>query len=154
MFFRTLLFKLFNRIETWEVLQREARPLHTNGCCVDHYDRVLGATLARGRAIYSGAYIMPSGGKGATFARKHRMHLELTAEMLRDELPERIAGMGTMAQAFATLRAYPTIGDFLAYQYVTDLNYSMLTDFVRQRSWCPAPARCRVCGSASLTPAG
>ena len=46
--------------------------------------------------------------------------------MLWDELPERIAGMGTMAQAFAALRAYPTICDILAYQYVTDLNYSTL----------------------------
>ena len=37
--------------------------------------------------------------------------------------------MKTMAQAFAALRAYPTIGDFLAYQYATDLSYSTLTEF-------------------------
>ena len=82
---------------------------------------------------------MPSGGKGAPFARKHRMHLELLARMLRDELPERMAGMKTMAQAFAALRAYPTIGDFLAYQYVTDLNYSTLTDFSETEFVVPGP---------------
>ena len=82
---------------------------------------------------------MPSGGKGAPFARKHRMHLELLGRMLRDGLPERIAGMATMAQAFAALRAYPTIGDFLAYQYVTDLNYSTLTAFSETEFVVPGP---------------
>ena len=139
LFFRTLLFKLFNRIETWQLLQREAGPLHTDGFCVERYDRVLGSALARGERIYSGAYIMPSGGKGAPFARKHWMHLELLARMVRDELPERIAGMATMAEAFAALRAYPTIGDFLAYQYVTDLNYSTLTDFSETEFVVPGP---------------
>ena len=139
LFFRTLLFKLFNRIETWELLQREAGPLHTEDFAVERYERVLTAALARGVPIYSAAYIMPSGGKGAPFARKHRMHLELLARMLRDELPERIAGMATMAQAFAALRAYPTIGDFLAYQYVTDLNYSMLTSFNESELVVPGP---------------
>ena len=139
LFFRILLFKLFNRIETWELLRREAGPLHTDGFCVKRYDRVLTAAMGRGQPIYSAAYIMPSGGKGAPFARKHRLHLELLARMLRDELPERMAGMATMAQAFATLRAYPTIGDFLAYQYVTDLNYSTLTTFSEREFVVPGP---------------
>ncbi len=77
--------------------------------------------------------------EGAPCARKHCMHLELLARMLRDELPERIADMGTMAQAFAALRAYPTIGDFLAYQYVTDLNYSVLTGFSETEFVTPGP---------------
>ena len=120
LFFRILLFKLFKRIETRQLLQREAGPLHTDGFCVERYDRVLTAAMAQGQPIYSGAYIMPSGGKDAPCGRKHRMHLDLLARMLRDELPERMADMPSMAQAFAALRAYPTIGDFLAYQYVTD----------------------------------
>jgi len=49
--------------------------------------------------------------------------------MLRGRLPERVAECRNMQQAFAVLRACPTIGDFLAYQYVTDLNYSAITDF-------------------------
>ncbi len=139
LFFRTLLFKLFNRIETWELLQRQLGKLHTSDFCVQRYDRVLSAAMSRGERIYSAAYIMPSGGKGAPCGRKHRMHLELLARMLRDELPERIAGAGTMAQAFAALRAYPTIGDFLAYQYVTDLNYSTLTSFTETEFVVPGP---------------
>ena len=101
---------------------------------------MLGAALARGESIYSAAYIMSTSGKSSSFARKHRMRLELLARMLCDELPERIAGMGTMAQAFAALRAYPTIGDLLAYQYVTDLNYSTLTNFSEAEFVVPGPS--------------
>jgi hypothetical protein len=34
-----------------------------------------------------------------------------------------------MREAFELVRSYPTIGDFLAYQYITDLNYSSLLNF-------------------------
>ena len=139
LFFRTLLFKLFNRVETRELLTREAGPLHTGSFDVARYDRVLTVALNRGERVYSAAYIMPSGGSGSPFARKHRMHLELLARMLRDELPERLADLTTMAQAFAALRGYPTIGDFLAYQYVTDLNYSTLTSFSETEFVVPGP---------------
>ena len=37
--------------------------------------------------------------------------------------------MRTMQEAFLFLKSYPMLGDFLAYQYVTDLNYSDLTHF-------------------------
>ena len=139
LFFRTILFKLFNRVETWELLQRQLGKLHTDGFYPERFDRVLTAAMDRGERIYSATYIMPSGGKGAPCARKHSMHLELLARMLRDELPERVAGMGTMAQAFAALRAYHTIGDFLAYQYVTDLNYSALVGFSETEFVVPGP---------------
>ena len=50
LFFRTLLFKLFNRIETWELLQRQAGPLLTEAFYVERYDRVLTAAMGRGPA--------------------------------------------------------------------------------------------------------
>jgi hypothetical protein len=34
-----------------------------------------------------------------------------------------------MESAYHLLHGYPTIGDFLAYQFVTDINYSPLTNF-------------------------
>ena len=59
LFLRILLVKLFNRFETWEQHQREAESLHTAGFCIERYDRVLTAALAKGAPIYSAAYIMP-----------------------------------------------------------------------------------------------
>jgi hypothetical protein len=133
LFFRTLLFKLFNRIETWELLKRAVGPIKVEGFYLERYDRILTAALEGGTPIYSAAYIMPSGGSRVPFARKHRMHLELLNRMLGDGLPERLADMSSMAQAFAALRAYQT------YQYVTDLNYSTLTNFSETEFVTPGP---------------
>ena len=44
-----------------------------------------------------------------------------------------------MQEAFDLIRAYPTIGDFLAYQYVTDVNYSTVTDFTEMEFVVPGP---------------
>lgn len=128
-FFRTLLFKLFNRISTWELLLAEFQQIEYSTSFVRHYDRVLTAAMNRGQRVYSPAYIMPSGGRLNTTGRKHRMHLELLQRMMTDRLFDRLLECSSMQAAFSLLRGYPTIGDFLAYQYVTDLNYSELLNF-------------------------
>ena len=128
-FFRTLLFKLFNRIETWELLTSRLGSIVYEDYSFERYNRVLTDALSSKRRIYSAAYIMPSG--RSTFGRdlKHRNHLMLLERMMEDGLPEKIVTSSSMKQAFETMRAYPMIGDFLAYQYVTDLNYSEVLNF-------------------------
>src|ERR1035438_3409208 len=59
--------------------------------------------------------------------------------MMTDEVPLRIAETKSMRDAFMLLRSYPTIGDFLAYQYVTDLNYSTLINFSEMDFVVPGP---------------
>ena len=138
-FFRTVLFKVFNKIETWELLKAHVGEIEYSSYSFDAYDRILSQALAEGRAVYSAAYIMPSGGRAFGHSRKHRNHLKLIERMMEDELPQRIAGARTMRDAFSTLRSYPTIGDFLAYQFVTDLNYSAVTDFSEMEFVVPGP---------------
>ena len=58
---------------------------------------------------------------------------------MEDEVPQRVAGASSMEEAFRVLRSYPTIGDFLAYQFVTDLNYGNLTDFSEMEFVVPGP---------------
>jgi thymidylate kinase len=128
-FFRVILFKFFNRIDTWNRLLAAFGELSAKRFKSQQYDNVLTAALESGELLYSGAYIMPSGGVGWREDRKHRMHLRLLEYMLSHELPERVAGARNMRAAFELLKSVPTIGDFLAYQYVTDLNYSTTTDF-------------------------
>lgn len=125
--FRVLLFKLFNRIGTWELLSDSLGPLRGDSFDVDRYDQVLSAAFERGERLYSGAYIMPAASR--SFRRKHRTHLELLRTMLRDALPQRLISVQSMAEAFRVLLAYAGIGPFLAYQFVTDLNYSAVLDF-------------------------
>ena len=138
-FFRTLLFKIFNRISTWELLKTSMGKVEYSSYSFDSYDRVLSQALAQGRPIYSAAYIMPSPSRVFGYSRKHRNHLRLIERMMEDEVPQRIAGARTMRNAFGLLRSYPSIGDFLAYQYVTDLNYSEVTDFSEMEFVVPGP---------------
>jgi hypothetical protein len=136
--FRTLLFKFFNRIETWELLSRIFGRVSYKEYSYMHFDAALTKAIDGGTTIYSAAYIMPSGG-ASSFGRKHRMHLKLLEQMLKDDLPSRLAQAPSMSKAFDLLRAYPTIGDFLAYQYVTDLNYSTLLNFSEMDFVVPGP---------------
>jgi thymidylate kinase len=128
-FFRILLFKLFNRIGTWELLSTEVGRISFSDYSFERYDAILGRAISKGARIYSAAYIMPAGRASSASNRKHQMHLKLLEQMMHDELPRRLTDCASMLQAFEVLRSYPTIGDFLAYQYVTDLNYSPITNF-------------------------
>ena len=138
-FFRTILFKLFNKIETWELLTSCLGAITWEGYSFDQIDGVLSGALASKTRIYSGAYIMPSGGTTFGHRRKHQNHLKLLERMMDDEVPYQIAGAASMRQAFEILRSYPMIGDFLAYQFVTDLNYSEICDFSEMDFVVPGP---------------
>lgn len=128
-FFRTILFKIFNRIDTWELLQRAVGTITFADYSYEEYDQTLTAALESGHRIFSPAYIMPTGAGLTGERRKHRNFLRLIEVMMRDEVPVRIFEMRHMRDAFELLRSYPMIGDFLAFQYVTDLNYGSLADW-------------------------
>ena len=127
--FRILLFKLFNRIETWEVLTHHMGPILLAERPFARIDEILMDELQAGRRIYSAAYIMPTRGASGRTERKHQMHLQLLERMMGDCLAERLAEAGSMRKGFDLLRSYPSIGDFLAYQFITDINYSEAVDF-------------------------
>lgn len=138
-FFRALIFKTFNRIETWRLLTREFGAVSYRDYKFEHYDKVLSGALARGERIYSAAYIMPTGRRASEITRKHHTHLRVIEQMMRDDVPAKLTAAPSMRKAFAVLRSYPTIGDFLAYQYTIDLNYSRLTNFSEMDFVVPGP---------------
>lgn len=126
-FFRTMLFKLFNKIETWEILYSRLGALTWKEFSFDAYANVLDDLLEEGKRIYSAAYIMPSPAFGSP--RKHRNHLRLLEHMMADGAPKKMAKASSLRGAFELLRSYPSLGDFLAFQFAIDINYSELTDF-------------------------
>ena len=138
-FFRILLFKLFNKIETWKLLERSLGPITFEDYDFTYYDDVLTQKIQNGGRIYSAAYIMPPGSRAFGRSAKHQNHLLLLGRMMEDRVPERLAQTRNMQEAFERLRAYPTIGDFLAYQFVTDINYSKITDFSEMEFVVPGP---------------
>ncbi|QPK62669.1 hypothetical protein IVG45_17775 [Methylomonas sp. LL1] len=135
-FFRTLLFRFFNRISTWENLSNVLKDtISFANYDFRLYDEILSNLIDSKNKIYSAAYIMPSGIREFGFPRKHQNNLKLLEYMMRDNVPERVAEAKNLKTVFDILKSYPTLGDFLAYQYTIDLAYSNLdcgqeSDFV------------------------
>lgn len=126
-FFRTILFKIFNRIETWEALERQLGPITWEGLDAMALDKALESLRKQGQSIYSAAYIMPSPAYG--HPRKHSNHIALLLQMMEDRLPDRIRQSPSLRAVYELILGYPGIGPFLAFQYAIDLNYSAILDF-------------------------
>ena len=85
-FFRTLLFKIFNRIETWELLKGSVGDVEYSSYSFDVYDSVLvpGAGGGPGHLLRSLHHAL---GQPASLGmpKKHRNHLKLIERMMADE---------------------------------------------------------------------
>lgn len=128
-FFKTMLFKIFNKIETYSFLQKELGTISSDSFSVEKYGELLTYRMASKHTVYSAAYIMPSAGSVFGFGYKHTNHLALIERMLKDRLDMKIQEAGSLEKVYQLLLSYPSLGSFLAFQYAIDLNYSELTDF-------------------------
>ncbi len=126
---RILLFKLFNRIETWRLLEASCGDISAKTFSAKRIGAVLDKAMARKDTVYSAAYIIPPIPGVAGRQRKHHGHLRLLEKMLADSLPMRVANAGSLADIYALLIAYPGFGPFLAFQFAIDLNYSPVVAF-------------------------
>ena len=138
--FRTLLFKLFNKIETWELLHRQLGDITTSNFDVKKYNKILDDSINAGGKIYSAAYIMPSGpGKEYKGKRKHLFHLELLDSLIRNGFFTKLLKSKNMNEGFIQLLSIPSFGNFLAYQFITDLNYTPYLNFSEMEFVIPGP---------------
>ena len=137
--FRILLFKTFNKIETWELLLSRLGQICYENYNFKEYDNILTRIMDSKKPIYSGAYIMTSGRSRFGYSKKHRNHLKLIELMMEDNLEKKISEIEDMGSLFELLKSYPTIGNFLAYQYATDINYSELCEFNEMDFVFPGP---------------
>lgn len=128
-FFRTILFKLFNKIDTWELLKYYFSEVSYKNFSINEYSKILTEAMNAGERIYSGAYIMASGKSVFGHERKHENHLHLLQYLMENKFPERVQNANSLGQVFDILKEVPTLGDFLAFQYTIDLNYSEVIDF-------------------------
>ena len=136
--FRILLFKAFNRIETWELLAGRLGAVPSwDGYSFAAYDRVLGDAMRSGERIYSAAYITPNPPFGEP--RKHGNHLRLLEYAMTSGLPARIAAAGNLREVYELLLELPSLGPFLAFQYAIDLAYSTVTSADESQFVVPGP---------------
>jgi len=139
-FLRILLFKLFNKIETWELLESQFGEVSLKTFDVENYSAVLDNAMAAGGRIYSAAYIMPSGSrKKYGHIKKHRFHLLLINNLIKDGFPQEVSTVQSMQEGYELLLGIESVGKFLAYQFITDFNYSEIIDFQESDFVVPGP---------------
>ena len=129
MIFRIILFKIFNKESTWEIFMEKLGDVTLSNFSFDRYCGILEEAKNRGEIIYTDAY-MSCANKAFGFDKKHENHIALLEKMfLKDRMQDKIISAKTMEEAFNIIRNYELIGNFMAYQLITDINYSEVTNF-------------------------
>ena len=128
-FFRTLLFKLFNKIETWEAVESAFGKVALEGYSFGEYDALLTERQKANERNYPSAYMMPSASNEFGHAHKHSNHLKLLEQMLEKRFPGQLQQSASMVEGFKLFASAPSLGPFPAYQFIIDINYSTITNY-------------------------
>jgi alpha-glutamyl/putrescinyl thymine pyrophosphorylase clade 1 len=135
--FRVLLFKIFNKNETWDLLTSALGPLTWKGFNLKTYGATLDAAKARKIKIWGDAYIQrPQTGFDVDAEKKevkgkHNRYLRLLEAMMSRGITGQLQAARTYEEAYHVLRDFPSpaIGNFAAMQWLTDINYSPVLNF-------------------------
>jgi hypothetical protein len=119
-FLRAILFRIFNRIETWRHLLSTAWP-KLFGFRTEPYISALDDLSSRNEPIYSAAYIIPPWSREVP---KYLGHLHALESIIKRETAKRAAQAGSLADLYNVLLEVNGLGPFLAYQLAIDLTYS------------------------------
>lgn len=143
MIFRIILFKLFNKESTWELLLNNFDDITLKTFDIKKYSNILENAISNGIKIYNDAYISCAT-KAFGFERKHNNHLALLDKIFNiDKAHIKILNAKTMEKAFNIIKSYPLIGNFMAYQLVTDINYSDIVDWKENEFTVAGPGSLR-----------
>ncbi|RUT01012.1 hypothetical protein DSM106972_070180 [Dulcicalothrix desertica PCC 7102] len=128
--FRILLFKIFNKIETWKYLEEKVGDyIVLSNFNFNTYSSILEEAMNSGHAIYTSAY-MSCASKEFGYDKKHQNHLKLIEKMVfEDKLINRIVKAKNLEEVFNIIQEYPLLGKFMAYQLAIDINYSEIINF-------------------------
>ncbi|MDM3856361.1 MAG: putative DNA base hypermodification protein [Aphanizomenon gracile PMC649.10] len=128
--FRILLFKIFNKIETWEYLENKIGDYITvPNFDLEAYSTILQEAMDLGYVIYTSAY-MSCASKEFGYDKKHQNHLALIDKMVvKDKVINPIVKAKSLEEIFHIIESYPLLGKFMAYQLATDINYSEVINF-------------------------
>lgn len=126
---RILVFKVFNKIETWEHLNGQ-NEITTNTFNVQKLTDAL-TRRQQTKPIFSNAYMMAgSHAEYKGIPSKHQVWLQMIEDrFIKGKGLKSVLNAKSLAEVYSQLREYPLIGDFLAYQYAIDFNYSPYLNF-------------------------
>ncbi|KAF8512304.1 hypothetical protein BU17DRAFT_54107 [Hysterangium stoloniferum] len=139
--FRVMLYKLFNRIATWELIEKKLGPTTWSNFSLDKYGRVLLAAKSVA-PIYTSAYQIPAPKLG--YSTTVMNHLRLLQKMMEEDFPGELLKQRSMRDAYCLIEQYPGMGPFLSFQLLLDLNMSPHVDF-DENEWVacgPGSSKC------------
>ena len=127
--FRVVLFNLFTKIGTWEVLVKNLGPLTWAKYNRRSYLKVLSNAVHDGMALYTSAFIKPAPRFG--YDGNFRNHLYLLEVLMENDFPSKLLSAPYMADVFEYLISLPSMGEFSAYQLMLSLSYTNVLNFHR-----------------------
>lgn len=130
MLLRILVFKIFNKIETWEYLEHEYGEITIRHFDVKQISRLLGERQAYS-PIFNNAYMMTGSHKKYDYlTTKHEKWLTMVKdEFLGEGIVDNVLKAKSLEEVYFLLRSCSFLGGFLAYQYAIDFNYSPYVNF-------------------------
>ncbi|KAH9983291.1 hypothetical protein BJV74DRAFT_626759 [Russula compacta] len=146
--FRVILFRCFNRISTWELLLAHFGELTWRDFNLAAYETVLYEEYRRDNKLYGSSYILPAPELGGTSLdgsgtkANYANHLRLLKVMMESDLPGQLAQLSELSDAWERICLYPSMGAFLAFQLLLDLN--MIPQLTKPEDWA-------VCGPGAMS---
>lgn len=127
---KILVFKVFNKIETWEYLKREIGEITINRFDVDLISSVLTKRILYS-PIFNNAYMMSGSHKKYDYLKyKHEKWLAMIKkEFIGNDILYGVLRAKSLEEIYKLLKSCSFIGEFLAYQYAVDFNYSPYINF-------------------------
>lgn len=125
--FRTLLFKTFNKIETWEKIKCHMGEISYETFDFDLYDDEIFSKIDG--LIFNGAYIAPTGLPNFGYNIKYKNHLKLIEYLMNNCITTKLQQCRNLGEVFLLFKNQPMFGNFLAYQFTIDINYSTVINF-------------------------
>ncbi|EGU61062.1 hypothetical protein VINI7043_21741 [Vibrio nigripulchritudo ATCC 27043] len=128
---RVILFKIFNRIDTWEYIENRLGKIGASNFHAREIADLLSERIKH-QPIFSAAYLMT--GSHSRYNDGFRYKHEKWLSMLENEIMSRrsiskVLNSKSLDGLFHELSSKSFIGPFLAYQYAIDLNYSEVFNF-------------------------
>jgi hypothetical protein len=125
--FRVILFDLFTKIETWELLKSSVGPLSWKTYNRDRYAKVLRRAKNDGITLYTRAFIKPA----PKFSSPDNFmnHLYFLEHLMDNLFPSRLLGAKYMDDVYEYLIGFPSMGPFTAYQLMLGLSYTNVLNF-------------------------
>lgn len=127
---RILVFKIFNKIDTWEFIRESYGEIRVDNFDVERLSSLL-SVRQKSWPIFSNAYMMTGSHRAYdNYASKHEKWLWMVKkEIVESGKITEILNAGSLEEIYEILRGCSFIGEFLAYQYSVDLNYSPYINF-------------------------